>query len=46
MDVGRTKTGIINAWSDDVRSVFGTSGFDQLLEIHPPQEEAIAAVTG
>ena len=44
MDVVRIKTGIITAWSDDVRSVFGTCGFDSLIEILPPQDEAIAVV--
>ena len=34
--------GIITAWSDDVRSVFGVYGFDPLIEILPPQDEAIA----
>ncbi len=30
--------------SSDVRAVFETSGFDQLIEIHPSRAEAVAAV--
>ncbi len=30
--------------SSDVRAVFQTSGFDQLIDIHPSRAEAIAAV--
>ncbi len=30
--------------SDGVRAVFETSGFDQLIEIHPSRADAIAAV--
>lgn len=30
--------------SSDVRAVFQTSGFDQLIDIHPSRAEAVAAV--
>ena len=30
--------------SEGVRNVFGTSGFDQLIDIHPSPSDAIAAV--
>ncbi len=30
--------------SSDVRAVFETSGFDQLIEIHPSRAEAVAAI--
>ena len=30
--------------SSDVRAVFETSGFDQLIAIHPSRAEAVAAV--
>ena len=30
--------------SEDVREVFETSGFDQLIDIHPSRPEAMAAI--
>ena len=34
------------ALSAEVREVFRTSGFDQLVEIQPSREEALAAIGG
>ena len=35
---------VLCSLSTDVRAVFQTSGFDQLIKIHPSRAEAVAAV--
>ena len=37
---------ILWALSADVRDVFRTSGFEQLIEIRPSQEDTLAAIAG
>ena len=34
------------ALTKDVRAVFETSGFDQLIQIHPSRTDAVAALAG